>query len=191
MIPRRFSDARERIGLRPAAWLCATAFVVILVGAAPCEAGAKRKPAYQPQPDLRIVSVTPSRDPYTPQQGPLDLAIEVELPKDVDGATVLEVSSLISSPSKTSMRFLVARQPVASTAAERLVQTGSSADDAKPRLSLTLSWDGTDLERHVVPQGRYQYEVRAKLLAVIERESETGMRTHMVSWPKRGTLEVK
>ena len=35
--------------------------------------------------------------------------------------------------------------------------------------------------------GIYQFELRAKLLS----NGEKGQRTLMLSWPKRGTLEVK
>ena len=75
-------------------------------------AEAKRRPVAEP--DLRIVQVTMSSANYVPGQGMLDVAVEVELPSDLDGDTLLEVSTLISSPSKRSMRFLSARQPVPS-----------------------------------------------------------------------------
>lgn len=137
-------------------------------------AGAKRPPA--PEPDLRIVQVTLSPDAYVPGRGTLDFAVEVELPTNLEGKMLLEVSSLISSPSMRSMRFLAARQPVAVPAA-----------NGTPRMTMTLTWDGTDQQERVVSQGRYAYEVRAKLLAV----GENGPRTLMQSWPRRGVIEVK
>lgn len=171
------------------AWLAAT-FVggLLLLTPFPGDpAEAKRKPVQRTQPELRIVSVTASPESYVPQDGSLDFTIEVQLPRDLEGATILEVSSLISSPSKRSFRFLSTRQPVGAPATGEPVVTGSP-DSAQPlRVGITLSWDGTDQTRQVVGNGKYGYEVRAKLLAV----SEKGPRTQMVSWPKRGTVEVK
>jgi len=169
--------------------LC-SGFVVLAVCLAsltPESAWAKRKPAYRPQPELRILTVTPSASAYSPQDGPMNFAIEVELPKDLKGATILEVSSFISSPSKRSMRFLSSRQPVEHAADPASAAPGGP--ETKPRLAVTLSWDGTDQRRQVVEQGIYQYEVRAKLLAV--SAGDKGPRTQMISWPKRGTLEVR
>ncbi len=134
----------------------------------------KRLPA--PEPDLRIIQVTTSVGSYVPGQGTLDFSVDVDLPTYLDGDILLEVSSLISSPSKRSMRFLTSRQPV----------TMPQANGAS-RVSVTLTWDGTDQSTKVVGGGRYTYEVRAKLLTV----GEKGPRTLMHSWPKRGTIEVK
>lgn len=169
----------------PLTWLlCCLSFVLLLpVGSAE----AKRKAPYRPQPDLRILSVSPSPMSYSLQNGPLHIAIAVELPKDLDGATILEVSSLISSPSKRSMRFLSNRQPVGGAAPPLAGQDAGPESKGKPQLAVTLTWDGTDQNQKTVELGTYSYEVRAKLLAV----GEKGPRTEMVSWPKRGTLEVK
>lgn len=128
------------------------------------------------EPDLRIVQVTLSRENYVPGQGMLDVAVEVELPADLNGDLLLEVSSLISSPSKRSMRFLSAREPVP-----------NPLPDGTPRMTVTLSWDGADQHEQAVGQGEYTYEIKAKLLAV----GEKGPRTLMLSWPRRGTIEVK
>ena len=106
----------------------------------------------------------------------LDLAVEVELPSGLNGDVLLEVSSLISSPSQRSMRFLSTREPVA-----------SMPHDGTPRMTVTLSWDGADQHEQAVGRGTYTYEIKAKLLAV----GEKGPRTLMLSWPKRGTIEVK
>jgi hypothetical protein len=81
------------------------------------------------------------------------------------------------------MRFLSDRQPL-----EFPVEAEQAeAPGGKPRVLVKLIWDGTDQARQPVMSGLYRYEVRAKLLAV----GESGPRTQMVSWPKRGTLEVK
>jgi len=137
-------------------------------------ADAKRPPA--PEPDLRIVRVTLSPDAYVPGEGVLEVSVEIEIPTYLDGGMLLEVSSLISSPSKRSMRFLSSRQPVAML-----------LPDNASRMTVTLTWDGRNQHEQVVGAGRYAYEIKAKLLAV----SEKGPRTLMNSWPKRGVIEVK
>jgi len=160
-----------------------------LVGLLSAEtADAKRKPVQRPEPDLRIVAVTASPEPYSPGTGSLDLAVEVEMPKELNGATLLEVSSLISSQSKRSMRFLASRQAVSDQPASDPPPKAQTAADSPPsRIVVKLTWDGTDQTKQLVEHGQYRYEVRAKLLVV----GENGPRTQMVSWPKRGTLEVK
>ncbi len=137
-------------------------------------AEAKRRPVVEP--DLRIVQVVLSNANYVPGQGMLDLAVEIELPSEMNGEMLLEVSSLISSPSQRSMRFLSTREPVPTPPSE-----------GSPRMTVTLSWDGADQHEKPVGQGVYTYEIKAKLLAV----GEKGPRTLMLSWPKRGTIEVK
>ena len=148
-------------------------FVVALVD----PALAKRRSHPVVPPGLRILDLTLSPDPYRVGEGSLQLQIAVELPADVDPSSLLEVSALIASPSKRSMRFLVSRQPVVAYV------TGSVS---KPRISVTLFWDGTDQMRRQVTEGRYTYEVKAKLLSV----GSNGPRTQMLSWPKRGTVTV-
>lgn len=148
-------------------------------------AEAKKKPAYRPQPELRILSITLSPPAYSPRNGSLDLAIEVELPRDLDDATILEVSSFISSPSKRSMRFLSNRRPVG--APQQPASVSALQTDSKPRIAVVLTWDGKDQSKQMVENGTYQYEVRAKLLTV----GEKGPKTQMTSWPRRGILEVK
>ena len=104
----------------------------------------------------------------------------IQLPKELNGANILEVSSLVSSPSKTSIRFLSVRKPL---------EVASGGQDAaeQPRVSVVLTWDGMDHNKAPAEAGLYQYELRAKLLS----NGEKGPRTQMVSWPKRGTLEVR
>jgi hypothetical protein len=146
-------------------------------------AGAKRPPPIEP--DLRIVHVALSPEPYEPQQGALQLTVQIELPEHIEGTTLLEVSSLINSPSKRSMRFLTSRQPVGAPPDQ--TATGNPAGQSKPRIAVVLVWDGTDQSKEFARSGRYHYEVRAKLLAAGEKSP----RTLMISWPKRGAIEVK
>lgn len=146
------------------------------------EGWAKPKPSRvpRPEPELKILQLDLAPTPYQPSNGPLEFTVTVQLPKELNGATMLEVSSLISSPSKTSLRFLAHRQPV-ELPAPAPVAAGH------PTLSLRLLWDGQDHRKQTAGPGAYSYEVRIKLLG----QTEKGLRTMMVAWPKRGTVEVK
>lgn len=148
----------------------------------PSDGFAKTKPPRvpRPEPELKILDLNIAPMPYAPGNGPLQFAVTVQLPKELNGATILEVSSLISSPSKTSLRFLSHRQPVQ-------VPAPALVGATPPKLSLQLSWDGQDHRKQLAGPGTYAYEVRIKLLA----NGEKGPRTMMVAWPKRGTLEVR
>lgn len=148
----------------------------------PLDVSAKRKKrrAPRPEPQLKILEVKVNPNPYTVTDGPAEFSALVQLPKNLNGASLLEVSSLVTSPSKTSIRFLSVRQPIEP-------QTPSDAPPQPPRVSIVLAWDGMDHNKTAAEAGTYQYELRAKLLV----NGDKGPRTQMVSWPKRGTLEVK
>jgi hypothetical protein len=155
--------------------LCLTTFL-------PIDGLAKTKPPRvpRPEPELKIVDLNIAPTPYAPSNGPLEFSVTVQLPKELNGATILEVTSLISSPSKTSLRFLAHRQPVQ-------VPATPNGGTERSTLSINLSWDGQDHRKQLAGPGTYAYEVRTKLLA----NGEKGPRTMMVAWPKRGTLEVR
>ena len=157
--------------------LCAT----LLLGT-PAIASAKAKPHQAPrhEPELRILDLKVSPNPYTISSGSLQFSALVQLPKELSGATLLEVAALIMSPSKNSLRFLTTR-----TALEPHVASTDGA--TPPRISVVLTWDGLDQKKIPSGAGLYHFEVRAKLLA----NGEKGPRTQAVGWPKRGTIEVK
>lgn len=134
----------------------------------------------RPEPELKIVALDIAPTPYILGNGPLQFSVTVQLPKDMDGSAILEVTSLISSPSKTSLRFLTHRQPV-------LIPSAGNGELERSRVSVELTWDGQDHRKQLAGVGTYSYEVRTKLLA----NGEKGLRTVMVAWPKRGLLEVK
>ncbi|MFO0698754.1 MAG: hypothetical protein U0236_05960 [Nitrospira sp.] len=154
----------------------------LLVGFAPTESLAKEKPPRvpRPEPQLKIIDLNITPIPYTQGHGPLQFSVTVQLPKEVDRTRTLEVTSLISSPSKTSLRFLTHRQPVQ-------IEPTRNGEQERPTVVVELLWDGQDHRKQVAGVGTYSYEVRTKLLA----NGERGLRTVMVAWPKRGTLEVK
>ena len=148
----------------------------------PLAASAKSKAqrAPRPEPELKILDLTVSPNPYTVSSGSLQFSALVKLPKELNGATLLEVSSFITSPSKNSLRFLTTRTALEPHAA-------STNGAAPPQVTVLLTWDGLDQKKVPSGAGLYQFEVRAKLLA----NGEKGPRTQMVAWPKRGTVEVK
>jgi hypothetical protein len=148
----------------------------------PADSLSKVKPprAPRPEPELKIVGLNIVPTPYTLGNGPLQFSVTVQLPKDVDGSAILEVTSLISSPSKTSLRFLTHRQPIH-------VPSAVDGETARSKVSVELAWDGQNHRKQLAGVGTYSYEVRTKLLA----NGDKGLRTVMVAWPKRGVLEVK
>ena len=145
-------------------------------------AWAKSKPAKapRPEPELKVLELKIAPSPYIVAAGPLEFSALVQLPRELDGATILEVSSLVTSPSKTSIRFLSLRKPLEVPAATPISME-------PPKVSVVLTWDGMDHTKEPAEAGTYHFELRAKLLS----NGEKGPRTLMVSWPKRGTLEVK
>src|SRR6187549_24326 len=159
-------------------WTIAGSLLIMSPGAA----SAKSKPtkAPRPEPELKVLELKISPNPYRVSAGALEFSAIVQLPKELDGATILEVSSLVTSPSKTSIRFLSQRKPLESPAATPI-------STEPPRLSVVLTWDGMDHTKVPAEPGTYHFELRAKLLS----NGDKGPRTLMVSWPKRGTLEVK
>lgn len=157
--------------------LCGGAILVF-----PTDSLSKIKPSRvsRLEPELKIVDLNIAPTPYEPGNGPLQFSVTVQLPRELDGATILEVTSLISSPSKTSLRFLTHRQPVEMAIAKH-------GETERGKVAIELAWDGQDHRKQVAGAGTYSYEVRTKLLA----NGEKGPRTMMVAWPKRGTLEVR
>jgi hypothetical protein len=176
------------IGLPPTCFRFPLTFVPLTIACAMVlalsadGAWAKSKPvkAPRPEPELKVLELKVSPNPYKVAAGSLEFSALVQLPRELDGATILEVSSLVSSPSKTSIRFLSLRKHLESPAA-----TPISTEPSK--VSVVLTWDGMDHTKEPAEPGIYQFELRAKLLS----NGDKGPRTLMVSWPKRGMLELK
>jgi len=142
---------------------------------APAALDAKRKKRIPPSP-LKIVDITTSPVPFAPGHEPMVITVTVELPEKLDQFDLLEVSSLISVPTRRSIRFLVKRQALDTV----VIKNG------KPRMTTTLLWDGKDQTRKHVPQGTYSYEARAKLMA----HEEGFAKAKIVSPFARGTIDV-
>src|SRR5947209_17195812 len=134
-------------------------------------------------PDLKILSVEATPVPFFLNEHPLTLTITVALPKSLPGGALLDVTTLITSPSKTSFRLLTNRQAVATDAA-------AGTDGAKsipPQVQVMQMWDGTDHTRRIVADGLYDYQVQAKLLV----PGKNGPLMREASLKKRGKFEVR
>ena len=148
---------------------------LLAFGLAPAALDAKRKKPTR-QPPLKIVDITTSPVPFAPGRGPMALTVTVKLPKKLDQFDVLEVSSLISVPTRRSVRFLVSRQLLNKVIGE----------DGKLHVKTTLFWDGKDQTRQHVRQGTYTYKARAKLMA----HEDGFIKAKIVSPYAKGTLDV-
>jgi len=192
------SKKARLIALRILSAALISAFFIVFLSEDPADA--RRKKRRPVEPPLRILSITLSPETYVSGNGSLDFAIEVALPLGIDDSTLLEVSSLITSPSKRYLRFLASRKPIQEFLGAQLSDDSSSTNQEsgegpaeKPgehtpnRVLVTLSWDGTDQNNQRVTSGPFDYLIRAKLLAVMDR----GPRTTMVSWKKKGKLRVE
>jgi len=130
-------------------------------------------------PSLKILSVNPTPLPFVMTAHPLTLTILVELPKTLPEETLLNVTTLITSPSRSSIRVLESRRPL-------MNQTGSEAPGNPQRIEIVQQWDGTDQTKGTVPDGTYTYHVVAKLMA----PGKSGLLTQTTSWATRGSFEV-
>ena len=125
---------------------------------------------------VKISDVVISPDPFILGKSALTLTMLVELPSSLKGANVLEVSAMITSPTRRSMSFVAHR---------RLVDD----QEAKGRnltVPMVLVWDGKDQYQQLVDDGSYLYELQAKLM----EDQGYGPRTKIVSHRVHGTLEA-
>ena len=203
LLETRCSRDRAMSGLRSSCLSChgflisrftrlvsaALLFILLFaIGTEDLSAKTKHKSAPAREPELKIINLTISPVPYAPNKGPLDFTVIVQLPKEVDDALMLEVSSLVTSPSMTSLRFLSTRQPITRHESAAIIAGSASTEEQEPkRVRIHLSWDGLDHNKQPAPPGSYDYMVRAKLL----RNGEKGQKTQMSSWPKRGSFLIK
>lgn len=125
---------------------------------------------------VKISDVVVSPDPFIIGKSGLKLTLLVELPSSLRGANVLEVSAMITSPTRRSMSFV----------AQRLL-----VDELEPKrgnltVPVELVWDGKDQYHQLVADGSYFYELQAKLM----EDEGNGPRTKIVSRRVHGTLEA-
>jgi hypothetical protein len=154
-------------------------FIVMIALASPVipvgDADAKRKKRRY-IPTLKILDISATPTPFAPGGDPLEITIDVGLPKNLSNVDLLEISSMITFPSKRSIRFLYSRHALE----EAVVSKGKS------KITTTLLWDGKDHTDQLVSAGTYQYEIRAKLMS----SKDGSPRTKTVSLRSRGKLEV-
>jgi len=143
---------------------------------------AKAKPKSRP-PDLKILSVEPTPVPFVPNGTPLTLTIKIELPKVIPEEALLDVSTLITSTSRSSFRLLSSRQMLQTTG-----DTNEPASEDGRRLEVVQTWDGTDHNDRIVVEGMYDYQVQAKLMVLNKSGAPL---TRISAWKKRGIFEVK
>jgi hypothetical protein len=125
---------------------------------------------------VRITEVVTSPDPFILGKSALILAMLVELPRSLNGANVLEVSAMITSPTRRSMSFV----------AHRRVVDDREVEGKNVTVPMVLVWDGKDQFQQLVPDGSYFYELQAKLM----EDQGNGPRTKIVSRRVHGTLEA-
>ncbi len=125
---------------------------------------------------VKISEVVVSPDPFIIGKSGLTLTMLVELPSLLRGANVLEVSAMITSPTRRSMSFV----------AHRRVVDELEAKGANLTVPVELVWDGKDQYHQFVADGSYFYELQAKLM----EDQGNGPRTKIVSHRVHGTLEA-
>jgi len=143
---------------------------------------AKTKTPVRP-PDLKILSVDPMPFPFVVNESPWTLTITVELPKNLPEQALLNVTTLITSPSKSSIRLLENNQPLT----DKILADADNKNDDRRRIKIVQRWDGTDHTKQIVGNGLYDYQVQAKLMVT----GKNGPVTRETSWKKRGTFEVR
>jgi len=125
---------------------------------------------------VKITEVVTSPDPFVLGKSALTLAMLVELPARLEGNHVLEVSAMITSPTRRSMSFV----------AHRRIVDDRPANGTHRQIPIVLVWDGKDQSRQLVSDGSYYYELQAKLMV----DQGNGPRTKIVSRRVHGTLEA-
>ena len=164
-------------------WTVAAVLAVCLLGSLGDHLSyAARAKARSRPPDLRILSVDPAPIPFVPNGIPLTLTIKVELPKVIPEDALLDVSTLITSTSRSSFRLLSTRQMLPTTGDPDL------PDEDTRQIDVVQTWDGTDNNDRVVVEGVYDYQVQVKLMVLNKSGSPL---TRLSAWKKRGNFEVK
>ena len=152
--------------------ICLSAIVMLSLGEQ-AEARKKRTPFVSP---VKVEEVATSPDPFIIGQGPLTISMRVKVPLSGIDGKVLEVSGLITSPTRRSMSFLSQRLSLAEVTQEGTLSL----------VPVELVWDGKDQNDQFVADGSYYYEIQAKVM----EDEGYGPRTKIVSHRVQGTLEA-
>jgi hypothetical protein len=166
-MPRLFN-----ISLKTLQIFCLSLFVGLVFSQ---QVDAKRNGSQATSP-VKISDVVISPEPFIIGKSALTLTMLVELPSSLRGANVLEVSAMITSPTRRSMSFVAHRRLVDD-------QEGKVKNLTVP---VELVWDGKDQYHQLVVDGSYFYELQAKLM----EDQGYGPRTKIVSHRVHGTLEA-
>ena len=161
-----------KISLKTLQIFCLSLFVGLAVSQQ-VVAKQNKEPATSP---VKISDVVVSPDPFILGKSGLKLTLLVELPSSLRGANVLEVSAMITSPTRRSMSFV----------AHRLLVDELEPKGANLTVPVELVWDGKDQYHQLVADGSYFYELQAKLM----EDQGNGPRTKIVSRRVHGTLEA-
>ena len=141
-----------------------------------CEQADARKKRKRYVSPVKVDQIATSPDPFIIGQSPLTLSMMVKVPLSGVEGKVLEVSALITSPTRKSMSFVSQRVSLAQVTQGGLLGL----------VPVDLVWDGKDQYENLVADGSYFYEIQAKVL----EDKGNGPRTKIVSHRVQGTLEA-
>lgn len=152
--------------------ICLVAIVSLFL----CEQADARKKRKRFISPVKVEEVATFPDPFIIGQSPLTISMMVKVPLSGVDRKILEVSALITSPTRRTMSFVSQRLPLAEVTQGGLLGL----------VSVELVWDGKDQYEHLVADGSYFYEIQAKVL----EDKGIGPRTKIVSRRVQGTLEA-
>jgi len=161
------------VGIWPKVMVICLGIVLTLFLCEQVDAKKKRKRFISP---VKVEQVATSPNPFIIGQSPMTLSMMVKVPLSGIDDKVLEVSALITSPTRRSMSFVSQRLPLAEATQGGLLSL----------VPVELVWDGKDQYDQLVVDGSYFYEIQAKLL----EDEGNGPRTKIVSHRVQGTLEA-
>ncbi len=141
-----------------------------------CEQADARKKKKRYISPVKVEQVATSPNPFIIGQSPLTLSMMLKVPASAKDSKVLEVSALITSPTRRTMSFVSQRLSLA-----EVTQGGQLS-----LVPVKLVWDGKDQYDQFVVDGSYFYEIQAKLM----EDKGEGPRTKIVSHRVQGTLEA-
>ncbi len=161
------------IGMWPKLMVVCLGMVLSVFLCEPVDAKKKRKRFVS---SVKIEQITTSPDPFIIGQGPVTFSMMVKVPLSAQDNAILEVSVLLTSPTRRSMSFVSRRLSFAEATQGGLLSF----------VPFELVWDGKDQYDDFVHDGSYFYEIQAKLM----EDTGNGPRTKVVSRKIQGTLEA-
>ncbi len=160
-------------GMWPKLLVICLSVIVTLFLCEQADARKKRKRFVSP---VKVQEIATFPDPFILGKSPMTLSMMVKVPLSAVNNKVLEVSALITSPTRKSMSFVSQRLSLAEVTQGGLLNL----------VPVDLVWDGKDQYQQLVPDGSYFYEIQAKVM----EDKGNGPRTKVVSHRVQGTLEA-